>query len=54
MYIPFILKGNNAGSNTVNSEFSSNWTKLSDTDTIIIMKYDFNHKYTQGKQIQLR
>lgn len=52
--IPPFFKGNNARSNTVNSEFSHNRPKLSDINTVTIMKYDFNYKYTLGKQIQLR
>lgn len=52
--IPHFYKGNNATSKSVNSEFSNKWTKPSDTDTAIVMKYEFNYKHTEGKQIQLR
>lgn len=54
MCIPFILKGKNTGSNTVNNELSNSWPKLTDIDTALIKKYDFNYKRMEGKQIQLR
>lgn len=51
MYILYILKKSTARSNTVNSVLSNNWTRFSDIYIVIIMKYDFNYKYTEGKQI---